>query len=56
LSSLFLKQFNVESASETSQDDSELTSIILQTVTSDTSAFKKRNEQYSKVKEKHTAK
>lgn len=36
LSDLLSKQFNVESTLQTSQDDSELMSIISQTVTSNT--------------------
>lgn len=57
LDDLLLKQSNVESASQTSQDDSKLISIVLQTITSDISiSQEKKPVSLKRSKRKHTAK
>ena len=57
LSGLFSEQSNIESASQTSQDNSELVPDVSQTITSDTSVSQgKGSAAFKRPKRKHTAK
>ena len=56
LGAILSEQFHVESALRTSQDDSGLVPIILQTVTPDTSVSQGKEAKLKRPKRKHTAK